>query len=137
MDLSQISIFGIFTGTVIGMLLGAFWYSPVAFGPLWMKSIGKTPETLDGQTPALLGSIIASILTATGVAILLCAIAPQSLGDAIGLGSLLGLLIIFPALLSDNLFCAWGIKLLLIQSGYRVLSVVLMSAAIFYSSISI
>ena len=39
---------------------------------------------------------------------------------------------IFPALLSDNLFCGWGAKLLLIQSGYRVLSVILMSVTMLY-----
>lgn len=132
MDLSQISVIEIVIGTVIGMLLGAFWYSPVAFGPSWVKSIGKTPETLGSQTAPMLGSIIASILTASGVAILHSAIALGSVSGAIGLGTILGLLLIFPALLSDNLFCGWGAKLLLIQSGYRVLSVILMSVAMFY-----
>lgn len=132
MDLSQISIVEIAIGTVIGMLLGAFWYSPLAFGSSWMKSIGKTPDTLGSQTAPMLGSIVASFLTAVGVAILHSAIAPGSLPGAIGLGAILGLLFIFPALLSDNLFCGWGAKLLLIQSGYRVLSVFLMSVAMFY-----
>ena len=51
---------------------------------------------------------------------------------AVGVGLVLGLLIVFPALLSDNLFCRWGTKLLMIQSGYRVMSVVLMSLALYF-----
>lgn len=132
MDLSQISIIEIIIGAMIGMLLGAFWYSPIGFGPSWMKSIGKTPETLGSQIAPMLGSVVASILTAVGVAILHSAIAPGCVVEAIGLGAVLGLLLIFPALLSDNLFCGWGTKLLLIQSGYRVVSVILMSVAMFY-----
>ena len=132
MDLSQISIVEIAIGTVTGMLLGAFWYSPVAFGPSWMKSIGKTPETLGSPAVPMFGSVVTCILTAVGVAILHSAIAPGSVSEAIGLGAVMGLLLIFPALLSDNLFCGWGVKLLLIQSGYRVLSVIIMSVAMFY-----
>lgn len=132
MDLFQVSIIEIVVGAVIGMLLGAFWYSPVAFGPSWMKCIGKTSETLGSQVAPMLGSIIASILTASGVAILYSAVAPQTISKAIGLSAVLGILFIFPALLSDNLFCGWGTKLLLIQSGYRVLCVILMSVAIYY-----
>ena len=56
--------------------------------------------------------------------------------DSIGMGLLtgliLGLLIVFPALLSDSLFCGWGNRLLLIQSGYRVISIVLMSMVLVY-----
>lgn len=48
------------------------------------------------------------------------------------LGLVLGGLLVFPALFSDNLFCGWGTQLLLIQSGYRVLSVLLLSIAMLY-----
>ena len=131
MDITQIGLLEVLSGTVVGMALGAFWYSPAAFGPAWMASIGKTPETLGGQVGPMLGSIIACLLTATGVALLQSAAGTASLGAATALGLVLGLMVIFPALLSDNLFCGWGSRLLLIQSGYRVLTVLLMSVVIF------
>jgi Protein of unknown function (DUF1761) len=80
----------------------------------------------------MIGSIFASFLSACGVAILFSLAGVASLSVAVGIGLVLGLLIVFPALLSDNLFCRWGAKLLMIQSGYRVVSVVLMSLALYF-----
>ena len=131
MDLSQISILDVFAAALVGIVLGAFWYSPIAFGKGWMNAIGKTPETLGSQTIPMLGSIVACLLTSIGVAIAQTVVIPTDIIESICLGLILGLLFIFPALLSDNLFCGWGTKLLFIQSGYRVLSVVLMSITAF------
>ena len=97
-----------------------------------MQSLGKTRETLGSPTVPMIGSVFASSLSAIGVALLHTWTGVDSFGLSLGLGLTLGLLIIFPALLSDNLFCGWGSDLLLIQSGYRVLSVVLMSLAIYW-----
>lgn len=97
-----------------------------------MASIGKTQETLGSPTLPMLGSVVASILSAIGVSVISASLDISSLHQAIALGLSLGFLIVFPALLSDNLFCGWGIKLLLIQSGYRVLAILLMSVVIYY-----
>jgi len=80
----------------------------------------------------MIGSIFASLMTALGVSLLFSLINVSSLLTAAGIGAILGLLIIFPAMLSDNLFCGWGNKLLFIQSGYRAMSVALMSVALYY-----
>lgn len=132
MDLISINFLELFSGTLVGMLLGAFWYSPIAFGPSWMASINKTPETLPSQTIPMLGSIVASFLMAFGVSLLSSWLEINTLSHAVCLGVILGFLIIFPALLSDNLFCNWGIKLLFIQTGYRILTVLLISILVFF-----
>src|SRR5262249_62181168 len=33
------------------MVLGAVWYSPVAFGPAWMELVGRTPEETKAAMP--------------------------------------------------------------------------------------
>ena len=114
------------------MFLGAIWYSPLLFGDIWMKCIGKSPDTLGNLTGSMIGSIVASLLTAIGIAVLFSLIDIPDLATALLVASVIGLLIIFPALLSDNLFCGWGIKLLCIQAGYRASAVLLMSVAIYY-----
>lgn len=121
----------IVVGTCISMALGAAWYSPRLFGNAWMKCIGKTPETLGSPTGPMIGSILASVLTALGISLLFSILKVNDLSTAAGMGLILGVLIIFPALLSDNLFCGWGRQLLLIQSGYRIAAVFLMSLAIY------
>ena len=132
MEFTTIQFIEVLAGTVVSMVLGAFWYSPVAFGPAWMTSIKKTPEMLGNQTLPMIGSVVASVLTALGVSFLSANLAIASLSQALTLGMSLGFLIVFPALLSDNLFCGWGNKLLLIQSGYRVLAILLISVVVFY-----
>lgn len=132
MDVTLFSISDVVVATLVGMMLGAFWYSPVVFGAAWMASIGKTADTLGSQTLPMIGSVVASLLTAVGVTLLSNGLGVSSLGEAIVLGAVLGVLIIFPALLSDNLFCGWGSKLLMIQAGYRLLAVMLMSLAVYW-----
>lgn len=127
----EINLIGVLAATIVGMLLGALWYSPVLFGKAWMESIGKTPETLGKPMVPMIGSIVANILTAVGVSLLFSVIDITDLSSAFSVGVILGLLIIFPAMLSDNLFCGWGNRLLLIQSGYRVLSVTLVSVTLY------
>ncbi len=126
------SILAIIIASALGMILGALWYSPLLFGNLWMQCLGKTKDTLGSATIPMIGSVVACILTALGVALLHSLIGIDSLVQSIYLGAILGGLIIFPAFLSDSLFCGWGNTLLFIQSGYRMVSVFLMSLAIYF-----
>ena len=65
----DVNVIEVFAGALIGMVLGAAWYSPALFGNAWMKGIDKTPETLGSPTVPMIGGIIASILTALGVSL--------------------------------------------------------------------
>lgn len=127
----EVSLVEIVVATFSGMVLGALWYSPILFGAAWMNAIGKTAETLGSQTLPMIGSVMACFLTAVGIAILFSVIQVSSLLGALGIGLLLAVGIVFPALLSDNLFCGWGGKLLMIQAGYRMINVLLMSLVVF------
>lgn len=122
----------VLTATIAGMLLGAFWYSPIAFGEAWMKCIGRSKETMGSMTRPMLGSIVANLLLASAVVLFMNSLVVISFSGAILLGAVLGGLVIFPALLSDNLFCGWGIRLLLIQAGYRVLAPILMAVVVWW-----
>jgi hypothetical protein len=126
------SIIGILVAAIVAMALGALWYSPLLFGNKWMQAVGKTKETLGGEAMPMILSIVASLLTAIAVAILHEAIGVGSALQAAHIGLILGLLIIFPAFLSDYAFCGWSNTLLLIQSGYRIISILLMSLVIYF-----
>lgn len=131
MAISSSGFFAIGAATLAGMMLGALWYSPLLFGHQWMRSLGKTTDTLGSQTGPMIGSILANFLTALGLFLLFNLVSPVDLTMAITVGAIVGFLIIFPALLSDNLFCGWGTGLLFIQSGYRIMTVILMSLILF------
>lgn len=126
----EIKLIAVLVATVAGMILGAFWYSPIVFGKAWMDSIGKTEEDLGSATGPMIGSVIACLLTAISLAVVISLTGVTgALGGAI-IGGLIGVGIVFPALLSDSLFCGWGSKLLMIQSGYRVIYAIVMGAII-------
>ncbi len=128
----EINFIALIAATATIMVLGALWYSPLLFGNAWMACIGKTKETLGSPTGPMIGSVLASLLSAFGLMLLMAWTGAESLSQALMLGGLLGIFIVFPALLSDNLFCGWGIRLLLIQSGYRILSLLLAATAIHF-----
>ena len=116
----------ILAATLAGMALGALWYSPLLFGRAWMEAIGKTESELGSTTGPMLGSVTACLLTAASLAYLLSLAGVTSVGGGLVLGAVVGIGVVFPALLSDSLFCGWGNKLLMIQSGYRVTYILVM-----------
>ena len=127
----EVNLAGIIAATFTSMIIGSLWYSHIFFGIVWMECINKTPETLSSTKKVIIGSVVSSLLTAVGISLIFSLIGVHSLCTASCIGLVLGVLIVFPALLSDNLFCGFGIKLLMIQSGYRVVSILCMSLVLY------
>ena len=68
--LSDINIWAILVCVVINQMIGAFWYSPLAFGKAWAKEVGIDIDKIDKKDAnkrmlfaALLGILIALILS--------------------------------------------------------------------------
>ncbi len=112
------------------MALGALWYSPILFGKAWMEALGKTEEELGSTTGPLIGSIVTCLVTAIALAFLISAAGANSVAGGLLIGAVVGFGAVFPAMLSDSLFCGWGSKLLWIQSGYRVSYILVMAGII-------
>ena len=102
------------------MVLGALWYSPILFGDAWLNAIGKSREELGSPTTPLVGSMLAAIISAVAMEGLIVAIGAYSIGAGVAVGASVGLGLVATAMLSDNLFCGWGMRLYAIQVGYRV-----------------
>lgn len=50
-----INWWAVLTAVPISLMLGAAWFSPIGFGKLWLKRIGKTPQDFTGAKGAVLG----------------------------------------------------------------------------------
>lgn len=137
MENLAVNLVGVVVMTFLGIALGAMWYSPRLFRDRWLRCVGKTPEDLRNQPGPIIGSILANLLTAIGVSLVFYLADVQTFSVGLGVGFVLGVLIVFPALLSDNLFCGWGRELLWIQSGYRTLNVFMMAFVLSYLNIKI
>ncbi len=68
--LSQINYLAVFVGGIIFMAVGAFWYSPIGFGNMWLQEMKLTQEDLEGKspTPAMIKTFIAANITSFGLA---------------------------------------------------------------------
>jgi hypothetical protein len=123
-DLSSLNPLAILAAAAISAALGAAWYSPLLFGPAWMKALGKTQDQLGPMGAAMAGSVFSCLVAATAVDALLAATGAASLAAGIGMGALLG----FGVVAMTTLFSGWGWPLYFIQMSYRATYLVLMGA---------
>ena len=108
--------------------LGAAWYSPALFGHAWMAELGKSAEDLEPSPVAMVGSVFSCFVVAVSLALLLWGLGVSTWTGGLGVSALIGFGIVAMTMLSDSLFSEWGWKLYIIQSGYRVLYILLSGA---------
>lgn len=126
-DIAELNWLAILTATIAGFVLGGIWYGPV-FGKAWMEALGKTPEDIKPSPTPFLVSLVTATITAIILALFIAALGVTNAvsGALIGLG--VGVGFIATAMGSDSAFCGWGLKLFLIQAGYRVSYSIIMGA---------
>jgi hypothetical protein len=128
-DFSLVNYWAVLIATVVTMVLGFLWYSPVLFGNAWMKQIGLKMEEMSGggvatyvftALTALIGCFLLALLLTLG-------------GDAtIASGLVVGLLIglcVSVKIGMNFLFEGRKLGLYLITIGYH-LAAYLISGAI-------
>ena len=119
----------ILVSTVLAFVLGGLWYGPL-FGQAWMTAIGKTEEEIEPTPAPFIISFFTALLTAVVLAWLIGALQVTTWVGGATIGLVTGIGFIATAMASDTAFCGWGMKLFIIQSGYRVLYSILMGAVL-------
>ena len=117
----------VLVATVLAFVLGGLWYGPL-FGKAWLAAMGKTEEDIEPSASPFVISFFTALLTAVTLAWLVHALSIQSWGGGALLGLVTGIGFIATAMASDTAFCGWGLRLFIIQAGYRVVYSVVMGA---------
>lgn len=117
----------ILLATVLAFGLGGLWYGPL-FGNAWLAAMGKTADEIEPSPTPFVVSFFTALLTAIVLAWLINALAITGWLDGLVLGLVVGIGFIATAMASDTAFCGWGLRLFLIQAGYRVVYSVIMGA---------
>lgn len=117
----------ILVATVLAFVLGGLWYGPV-FGNAWLTALGKTAEDIEPSPTPFVVSFFTAFITAVTLAWLMQALQIATWQGGALLGVAMGVGFIATAMASDTAFCGWGVRLWLIQSGYRVVYSILMGA---------
>jgi uncharacterized protein DUF1761 len=119
----------ILVSTVLAFVLGGLWYGPL-FGQAWMQAMGKTEEDIEPTPAPFIISFFTALLTAVVLAWLIGALQVTTWLGGASIGLVTGIGFIATAMASDTAFCGWGMKLFVIQAGYRVLYSILMGAVL-------
>ena len=116
------------------MIIGMIWYSPILFGPVWSKLTGRGPEIAkkDEMNTLYALSAISSFVMATVLHYVMSEVEIHTIQQALLLGFMLWLGFTFPSTLVNTLFQGRSRTLLIIDSGYYLVSSLVMSAILFF-----
>ena len=133
----ELNFFAIGLAAFVGILIGGFWFSPIAFFPVWWKFLGKKPEDQTGtdNMVVIFGStFVAAIIQAIVLAVFV-SLAEQATGSmdsltGLAIGALVGVGFAATASLSHHLFGGFAIKAWVLEAGQDIVSLAVMGAII-------
>jgi hypothetical protein len=124
-DLNWIAII---VAAVVPMVLGALWYSPLAFAEPWMRAVGRTREELGDAQLGYLLSAVGALLSSY----VLARVVKWAEVDDLWNGALVGVFVwvgfVATVLGVTTFFGGRPRALWLINAGYQLVSLVLMGA---------
>jgi hypothetical protein len=133
----ELNFLAIGIAAVVGILIGGFWFSPIAFFPVWWKFLGKKAEDQPGteNMAVVFGStFVAAIIQAIVMAVFI-SLADQATGGmdtltGLAIGALVGVGFGATASLSHHLFGGFAIKAWVLEAGQDIVSLAAMGAII-------
>ncbi len=135
MIISQVNMLAVVVAAVVSMVLGFLWYSPYLFGKQWMKLSGLNSKELDkakkGMSKLYGVSFVSTIILAFILSTVLSWSGASTLIEAVTVGFLVWVGFVATVQLTDVLFSKEkNTNLYLINTGYQLVGLVLMSAVI-------
>jgi hypothetical protein len=70
MCFSNVNVWAVLLGAVINMGLGMAWYSPLLFGDLWMRALGRSREEIGPAGVSYIASTVAAMVSAYVLALI-------------------------------------------------------------------
>ena len=133
----EINFVAVGLAALVGIVIGAVWFGPKTFFPLWWKFLGKKPSEQPGtdNMAVIFGStFVAAVIQAIVMAIFI-GLAEQATGTmdtftGLAIGSLVGVGFAATASLSHHLFGGFAIKAWVLEAGQDIVSLAAMGAVI-------
>lgn len=133
----EINFLAVGLAALAGIIIGAVWFGPKTFFPLWWKFLGKKPSEQPGtdNMAVIFGStFVAAVIQAIVMAVFV-GLAEQAIGSmdtvtGLAIGSLVGVGFAATASLSHHLFGGFAIKAWVLEAGQDIVSLAAMGAII-------
>lgn len=120
----------ILVAAAIHMGVGFFWYSPAGLGKTWLALIGTPEESLEksGMGKMYGAMCVAALIMAWLLSVFVKLLEARSALEGIVVGFWLWLGFVAPTHLGDYLFLRRPKRLYLLNTGYYLVSLILMGA---------
>jgi len=119
----------VIVAAIIRLALGSVWYSPIAFAPMWLKTVGMTPQQLGSGLPrAITVDAIGSLLMAFILehAVVYAGADNVLSGAAVGALNWLGFVAV--VLIATNVYEQRPLRSAYISAGFNLVALILMGA---------
>ena len=131
---ADINFFAVIIGAVVNMIVGFVWYSPQAFGRQWMKAIGKTQKDFENMKGEANKAYALSFVGALVMSFVLAHVVYYSGSTNLVEGFIIGFLVwlgfVAPISFNSCLFEKKPLELVLINAGYYLAALIMMSIII-------
>ncbi|MDE2234233.1 MAG: DUF1761 domain-containing protein [Gammaproteobacteria bacterium] len=128
--LAQINYLAVVLAGLGGFMVGAVWYLPFTFGPLWLKANPHLLQEIEsgGRWQRYLVALVCSILQAFVLALCLAFMGRDAgLGTALAAGVLLWLGFTAAPSLVDTLISRRSTAAWMLDTGHRLLAILVMA----------
>lgn len=133
----SLNLIAILVATFSAFVIGAIWFGPKTFYPIWAKALGNDPNAENAKIgPAVLFGLtfVAQLVMAFAVALVLelveVAHGSVAITDGLTVGFVLGVMVAAASSLSHRLFAQQGFKVWAIEVGQDALAILVMALII-------
>ena len=133
----ELNFLAIGLAALAGIVIGAVWFGPKTFFPLWWKLLGRNPSDQPGTADmavvfgsTFLSAIIQSIVMGVVIGLAENATGEMSTLTGLATGALLGVGFAASASLSHHLFGGFAFKAWVLEAGQDIVSLAAMGAII-------
>ena len=130
--LSHMSYLGVFIANIVAFMFGGLWYT-ILFGKAWKSEMGidtakeQEMQASGSMVKAMIVGFMTGLVSTFVMAYLLHAAGMLSISAAFTLSLLIGLGIVGMTVISDGFYSEHSLKLIAIDTVYRVLQLIIVS----------
>jgi len=88
--LGEINLFAVLVGVIVSIGVGMLWYSPILFGNVWLRLIGKSADEIEGAGPAMGLAALAAVISSLVLAMMVQAVGAATLLEGLVVGIVVG-----------------------------------------------
>lgn len=130
MESMDIDWFSVVVAAALNMVIGFFWYSKWLFGKTWLKLAKLSESSLKSTKTALLSGCVVSLVIASFLAFFETHLEVTSVLDGMVVGFCVWLGFVATTQVSSVIWCKAPLKLFLIDTGCKLLSLLVMSGIV-------